>query len=153
MIKVVIATIVRLDLLLSPLSGLAENDNVRKGSPAVPLGLLLQATLLPCSRIAPLKTKISLDAPFSLSSLIDRNQLISSPLCRNRSSTIPTGSSPSLVEVGWATSQYFGEATTVLVRGQCAFGAAEGARANVLVRDCSALPQSKCFVTSSALFG
>ena len=91
MIKRVIATIMQLDRLLNLLSGLTKNDNVGKRNTAVLLGLLLQAVILPCSLIAPLKTKTSLDAPFSLSSLMDQNQLIYSPLCRNQANYYPHG--------------------------------------------------------------
>ena len=89
MIKRVIATIMQLDRLLNLLSGLTKNDNVGKRNTAVLLGLLLQAVILPCSLIAPLKTKTSLDAQFSLSSLMVQNQLISSPLCWNRAKYYP----------------------------------------------------------------
>jgi len=89
MIRLVIATIMQLDHLLNLLRSLAENDNVGKRNPAVPLGLPLQATIFPCSLTAPLKIKTFLEVPFSLSSLVDQNQLISSPSCRNRAKYCP----------------------------------------------------------------
>ena len=89
MIRLVIATIMQLDYLLNLLSSLVKNDNVGKRNPAALLGLPLQTTIFPCSLIAPPKTKTSLEAPFSLSSLMDQNQLISSPLCRDRAKYYP----------------------------------------------------------------
>ena len=89
MVKLAIVTIMHLDRLLNLLSCSVKSDNVGKRNPAVPLGLLLQAAILPYSLVVLLRTKTSLDVPFWLSSLVNQNQPISSPLCRNRAKYYP----------------------------------------------------------------